>query len=147
MTDMEKAIRRMVNEIPAPIVNIDKETAKKLGAELAEAARVIAAKYGLSADHGGGRFSDTEYTAKTVFRVTDTAVIEAKNRAEFCAYCKVFDLIPDDYGREFTVRGKRYRVTGLMMNRVKFPIRVFDYAAGKETLFNEIIIPVIKAAR
>lgn len=48
---------------------MDKATAKAIGQALAEKAQEVAKQFGLVAVNGGGKYGDTNFTAKVVFSI------------------------------------------------------------------------------
>lgn len=51
-----------------------------------------------------------------------------------------YGLAPTDLGREFTVGGKRFRVSGLKPKAVRFPILAEAIATGKTYKFPEDVV-------
>lgn len=126
------------------ITVFDRATCKLIGAEVEAAVAAVAAKHGLTAQSAGGTFDATSFTAKIKLVVTDNDALERKERADFAQYCGWFDLKPDDYGKEFTHQGKRYRLTGVLPTRSKSPIAVTRLDDNSPRIFPAAIVPVIR---
>lgn len=116
------------------ITQFDKATCRMLGQQLEKTLRAFAADYGLTVQSAGGRFTDLEFTSKVLFKVNNPELQTNAAREEWNRYCELFDLKPEDFGREFTAKDGTYRVSGIALNRSKFPVKATD-AAGKVMLF------------
>ncbi len=91
---------------------------KKVRPELDAALVGVAKKYGLTITAGNGSYDDTSVTFK-VQLVLDGV---DKGKEEFDRVAFLFDLKPEDYGREITSRGRKYKLVGLKPNRPKYPV-------------------------
>jgi hypothetical protein len=116
---------------------------RTLNAEIAAATATIAAKYGLSVMPGGGSYEPLKFTAKTVFQVTDTDAIAAREKADFNAWCEAFGLTPADYGKVFRHQGWDYRLTGFATNRAR-PFLATRLGSHAKVAFAISILPIIK---
>lgn len=98
---------------------VTKDLCKKLSAELAEAAKVIAAKHGLDIGPGtGGSFTSSSFTAKVRFIVKGENAASAKGEEEdFWKYAHFYGLTPSMLGKKFVTKGEEYRVLGLLSGR------------------------------
>lgn len=126
------------------ITKFDRALCRQLGEEVAQAVAEIAERYGLTAQYAGGTFGETEFTAKVKLIVTDPEIIERKQQSDFATWCGFFGLKPEEYGLEFTNRGERYKLIGIIPSRSKMPIKVIRLSDNSERVFGTGIIPAIR---
>jgi hypothetical protein len=110
------------------IEKFDKDNVKALGYEVQEALEAIAASHGLTlAPSGRGSYDDYSVTMpKPEFR-TATAAAE-----EFAEHARWFGLDADDFGREFTMDGVTYRITGILPKAKRLAVILTEVSRGKE---------------
>lgn len=75
------------------------------------------APYGLKVARGRSTYDRERFTLK--MEVTAAGADVA--RTEFERYAVLLGVKPEDYGREFTSNGERYKLIGLNLSRPKFP--------------------------
>jgi hypothetical protein len=111
-------------------MEINKQTAKQLSQEIQEALRVVAERHGLEVAVRGGTYDPTgEYKPRIVF----TTATKAED--EFRQYAELYDLDPDDFGREFSTGGKTFRISGLSPNSRTRPILATEVSTEKTYKF------------
>lgn len=121
------------------VTSLDSHTARLLQQDMNEALHAVALKYGVKITaHGGSLPHPTEFIAKFKVNVVDAATGEAHTAEarNFKNYAAVFGLKASDLGREFMLNGKKFKLTGIMPNRPKFPILAVD-AQGKRFKLTE----------
>ena len=101
------------------ITKIDRATCRRLRPQLqASLTEEFTEATGLKAEVGSGTYSDVSVT----FKVTLSIEGYDAGRSNFERCCEAFDLSASDYGREFTVAGRTYKLVGLKPRSPKFPI-------------------------
>jgi hypothetical protein len=99
------------------IKEFDRATVQNLMAELDAVLAQALAPYGLAIDKKRGTYDRERFT----YKVEMIAAGADPGRSEFERYAVLLGVKPEDYGREFTSNGERYRLIGLNLNRPKFP--------------------------
>lgn len=71
--------------------------------------------------------------------------IEGKNsqdaeRKEFANWCAYYKLRPEDYGQEFTVAGKRYKLVGFNPRRPKYCFVAVNMFTGERVMWTADIM-------
>jgi hypothetical protein len=125
---------------------MDKNLAKMVQEEAANALRAVAEAHGLTVRAHGGTIGGIDMVLKFQFKTADTAAIAASEKADFDLACYSYGLEPRDYGAKFTVNGKLFTVVGIDYKRRKYPIVVTD-ESGKRSSFTDLVVPRIVAAR
>lgn len=107
------------------ITKIDKNSANALSSAIEAALAQVAADHGVTIKAFGGTInSDSEFVAKLKIRLSDPAAVEAAARKEFETYAPMLGIPVDIFGKEATVLGERYRVTGIAPSRSKNVLRI-----------------------
>lgn len=113
------------------VKEMDKATVKALAAEMEAALKAVAEKNGVTIKFGGGKYDPTAGT----FNPKVTVELPDAKKREFEAYCGIYGLEPEDFGKSFTVGGKTFTVSGLASGRSsKYPILAMN-SNGKEFKF------------
>jgi len=60
--------------------------------------------------------------------------------AEFSAYCGIFCIGPGAYGKTFFFNGVKYKVIGLDLGRLEFPVVTEDIYTGRRVYFRSDIV-------
>ena len=69
-----------------------------------------------------------------------------REEIDFKNYASFHGLTPDDIYKEFSFEDARYRVTGLLVNRRKYPIQATCISSGKRFSFKaNTIVEALKA--
>lgn len=72
---------------------------------------------------------------------SEIQLIDAEpERDNFARCADLVGLKPEDYGREFEYIGERYRLSGINLNRPKFPISAARCTDGKGFKFPERLV-------
>lgn len=96
------------------------------------------AELGLTVEFAGGKYDRTgSYTPKVTVRANGSA------EREFASVASLVGLEAEDFGREFTVRGETYRVTGVNLKAPKFPVLAERVSDGRGFKFPE---PTVRVA-
>lgn len=74
--------------------------------------------YGVEVHAGNARYDDNKVTFKLVLSVAGVDLA----RVEFNECCYLFDLTPDDWGKELKWAGRTYTLTGLAPRSPKYPV-------------------------
>jgi hypothetical protein len=129
------------------ITHFDKMTCKVLSAEIVAALEAVARKHGLTVQPGGGTIGigGIDFTAKAIFKVTDTQSVQAAEKAEFAKYCGLYDLKPEAYGVEFDVKGVTYAVIGFA-NSAKWPVKARRLTDGNTVQFTDRVLAKVREA-
>jgi hypothetical protein len=88
------------------------------------------------------KYDNATVTFQVAITPGGSAAMEQKTRDEFLVFAHLFDLKPDDLGKEFTSGRETYTVVGLDMKRRKFPIRC-RRADGEIRLFTREVARLI----
>lgn len=128
------------------ITNIDKKTLQNMRPQIEEALAALGAELGVTFKTGSGAYGGNQAHFKLEIKIDDPEVQEAAAKAEFDRYCGMFGLEPEHFGTEFTAGGKRYRLTGLALNRSKYPLKVHDLTLDKAVLLTDMAVPHIRKA-
>lgn len=73
----------------------------------------------------GGRFDSTSATLKLVLSTKGAdGIVLSHDRNDYEKYHGLYNLKPEWLDKTFTSNGKTYKVTGLAMNRRKYPVTV-----------------------
>lgn len=105
---------------------------ENLQAAMIEALKPVGEGFGVSFE-----VSATGYRPNSVpFKVIASTLNSdgtAKNpdKEEWDKFCSAIGLEKDDFGREFTQRGRTFKITGLKLNRPKYPVNAIDVATNK----------------
>ena len=114
---------------------MDKAQAKALQSERNEAAKPMLAKYGMVVKTASARFGPGEFSITIKSLSTDPAL--DPRVTDYERYAESFGLPKDGLGQTITVRQGTFRITGLDLNRRKYPVVVVNVATGKTMLFTE----------
>lgn len=87
--------------------SINRATAREIGDALQAALQPVAEQFGLTVEIRGGTFDAQSFKPKIEFKTADA------DEQDFRTYADMYGLDPDDFGREFTSQGKRFKVSGL----------------------------------
>ena len=128
------------------ITKMSRATCRTLQDEMMKALEPVAAKYGLTVNYDGARFSDTQVTAKVKWAVVTEAISKDGTSkaipADFANAALSIGLKPEHYGATFKSGRTEYRITGIKLSRYKYPVsaeRVKDGRGFKfpvETILN-----------
>lgn len=102
----------------------------------------VAAEFGVKEARTKGKYrGDTSDITFTFAVVTDSGV-----PADFVRDCAMIGMKPEDYGRTFYWSGgKEYRVSGLDLKRIYYPILAVAVASGKTYRFPTEIVAKLRA--
>jgi hypothetical protein len=115
--------------------SFNREVCGELGAELLAAAKLIAAKHGLTVELDGGTISVSQYAPRLIFGAAPSG--KSPEQWGFEQSAHLYGLKPEHWGREFfSLSGSpahpsriRYRIVGLDPERRTYPI-VGERVAG-----------------
>lgn len=105
--------------------SIDKTTAKAIGEAVQEALKGVAEQFDLQVEVRGGTFDATSFKPKVEFTTANAA------EDVFRTYADMYDLDPDDFGKEFTASGKRFKISGLAPQNRSRPILATEVSTGR----------------
>ena len=84
----------------------------------------IEEELGIKLNYTGGRFGSTNLTLKIEAAVVaEDGSVQTKTVEAFKLMAKHYGLEPDDLGKQFTIGGKVYTITGLNTRAHKMPIQ------------------------
>ena len=104
------------------IERFDRKLAAALGKELEQAVQSVAAKYGMEIRSRGGQFGDSSFTAKLECTIKNASGVGGRRADAFKELCSLFGMEQDDLGKDFAIRGRLYKVVGLMAGAGRAPI-------------------------
>jgi hypothetical protein len=122
-------------------IKIDRDLLRAFTAEAEKALAEIAGRFGIKATYKGGNFATDGSNATLKFEIAapdaTTGGFASREAQDFRRMAARYGFEPEDLGNAFTVRGERYRITGLKTRRPKFPVsaerlsdgRLFKFAA------------------
>jgi hypothetical protein len=102
---------------------------KKFREDCNAALKSVAEKYNLSINVGHISYSDDTFSAKMECQKTDAGDIGLK---EFKRYCQLFGFQKEDYNREFTMDGRRFKLVGFNLKSPKNCCQIVDTKTGKQ---------------
>lgn len=126
---------------------MDKATVRAMQDDMAKAVVDVAQKYGMRIQKNHGRFSDLEVTLTFGFVTADAAAVLTKAKDDWEKYCRMLDMLPGDFGREFTVRGRTFCITGMNLGRTRYPVKACEKGTTKAYKFDASTVKVALAAR
>jgi hypothetical protein len=99
----------------------------------------VAEKHGITIKReGGGRFDDHSFTFKLKCSVAGENGEDAGEKLRFERDAVLFGFKPEHYGREFTSKGERYRITGFNYRARSMPIQAVRVHDGAQFKFRDI---------
>lgn len=128
-----------------PVTKFTNTNVRQILSECEEALRPIAEKYGLTLDQKGKSYRRDALPVMYQFlvRETDEEGNEMSSEGkEFQRRAPWLGLEASDLNREFTSRGRKYRITGLNPRGRKYPILAEEVRTGKKYKFP---VEVVKA--
>jgi hypothetical protein len=114
---------------------MDKAACRAIAAEAKIALEAVAEKMGLSVKVGGGSFDPTTGT----FKPKVEFAMDGADRRAFERDAVLVGLESSDFGRQITVRGKRFTINGINLRASRFPV-VGKGADGKTYRFPEATV-------
>lgn len=125
-----------------PITEITKPVARALGAQVEGLLQAFCKQHGLTVAYEGGKFSSDSFTMKVTLRTTTpSASAEGLTPFQFLRAAILLGLPEDCYGKVTMIRGIGYKITGLHLNRPKYPVSVEQLSNGKR--FKMQVEPVL----
>ena len=114
-----------VTEITRPFLRAARE---ELEAELKD----FGEKYGLTLSVGAARFTKGNAAFKVQLATTsDDGTVNTREAENFKLNAHQFGLKPEHLNSEITYLGRKYKLVGLAMNSIKFPLIVERIPDGK----------------
>jgi len=95
--------------------------------DINEALKAVEAKHDVSFDLGGIGFEKLKFTVKLTVSIGDGKEYQ---KTKFEQVCSIFDIPNDWYGKEFTNRGRKYRITAINTRARKMPMEYEDVISG-----------------
>ena len=86
---------------------------------MSDALKKVGEAFGVEFKLGGGRFSPTHYGCRLDVTIAGAEPQEAQ---DFRQYADMFGLKPDDLGRTFLDRGRRFTIVGLLPRSRSYPV-------------------------
>lgn len=117
------------------ITRFDRTTCRLVRERIDAALADLGAELGLDISAGSGSFDAGFYRVKVTCAVKhDDGTVETPEATAFKRLATLYGLKADDLGREFTSRGKTFKVTGLKTRAKKYPVLATD-SEGKTYKF------------
>lgn len=102
---------------------LDKTAVITLRNEIEAALQAVAFKHKIVIKAGNGQFSGTNATLKLEIAVIDdSGAIVTKEAVAFKQLAVRYGFKPEDLGREFVVRGRKFVLVGIDRNSYKYPV-------------------------
>jgi hypothetical protein len=109
---------------------ITKELCKNFRNDFNTAMKELESKYGIAITLGNISYCSTDFSAKITANVTGDEAKE-KEKAEFESYAKFYGFEPEDYGKEMTLQGKRFKFVGFNHRCSKNICSIMEITTGK----------------
>jgi hypothetical protein len=122
------------HEQQTTITKMDRDATRRINDALKNALESTAALLGLNVSVRGGTFDPLDGT----FRPRIEFSVAGADRLAFDRVCELVGLTPEDFGREFTSRGRTFRVTGVNPRSPKFPIVATCVETGRPYKFQKL---------
>ncbi len=110
------------------MTQIDRATAKLLGAEIQQALEAVAEKHGLTVSVRGGKYDDTMYAPKVEFKT------ESADEDQFNLYASWYGL-EGKYGEVFNSHGRVFKIEAIAPRSPKRPIICEEVGTDKRFKF------------
>lgn len=120
---------------------IDKEFLTIFREKANEALKSVEEELGVTINLNKIKYSDYEFDLAVNVKVGSK---EEAERREFEKYCRMYDLKPEDYLKEFTSKGKLYKIVGFQPTRRKYPYECKEVLTGKSILFTDAILKLLQ---
>lgn len=111
------------------LTGFNRENLGELRGKVQVALSVIGAEYGIRFEVGNIRFSDTSFRFRTECKINGASAgvgdgnsRDQDARETFMAYCTMYGLKPEHFGKTFRHRGKSYTICGFKPRSHKYPI-------------------------
>jgi len=129
------------------ITTIDLQAAKMLRAEVASALSAIAEKHGLKCNLGRATFTPEGGIVRVAaeFAVGSIGGVD-RDRALFERDCRLVGLEPEDIGKVFQMRTGTFKVTGVSINRPRYPINGVSVPEGRMLKFPASVAAYVRKA-
>lgn len=124
----------------------DRVSIRGIGAEMEIALSVIAEKYGISIEYGGGEFTETNATVHLKLSVKDRyGKVITREHSDFERYATAFGLLPGDFGRSYELNGEEWAISGLKPGNPKYPVLATKHFDGKTYKFPADVVKLALA--
>lgn len=101
----------------------DRGILSAIDADVIEALKPVAEKYGIDISKGRGTFSNTNFTMKIEMSVVgDDGNAVTKEVRDYQSYAHLYDLSPEWLGKTFMNNGREFKICGLSMKAKKYPV-------------------------
>jgi hypothetical protein len=127
------------------IKTMDKASVKMLAEKAEEALEALAQEMGVTFKRGNGSY---DYAAGT-FSFKGEFGVEGSGRSKFerdVKYLFKSGLTADDYEREFTSKGKRFKIVGINLRAPKYPVQATCLDDGRSYKFPETSVRLALAS-
>jgi hypothetical protein len=117
------------------IDSFDRTNLRLIADDIKAALAPIAAKWGITLDYKGARFSSDNAVFKMEgATIGVTGVANTRERDNFKLYASMYGLKDTDLDREITYGSKKYKIIGLNTRRQKYPIVAIRLTDNKPIL-------------
>ena len=121
-----------------PVTKFGRANVRAILEECRQALEPIAEKHGLTLDRKGRTYASDALPVMFQLLIKEMGADGQEMTTDgkaFVRHAVSFDLDPTDLGREFTSRGRTFRITGLLPKSYKYPILATNTATGKTLKF------------
>jgi len=91
----------------------------------------VANQFGIRVEVGNCSYTDHDATFKVKLSVLDEAGDSKADKSDFMAYALYRGFDAEDFGRDFTSKGRQFKITGWNSRKWKFPVTVKEIATGR----------------
>lgn len=121
---------------------MNKVVCGKIAGEIEEELQTYGYEHGVQITRGNAKFSPEgwmELTIRVALKDAQGNVV-SKEAAAFKELAEIYDLKPEDLGREFRNQGKTFTITGLKTRSPKYPILARCKEDGRTYKFPEKLV-------
>lgn len=117
------------------VTNFDRSNLRQINAEIEQAMKAVAQKYGLQVKLGNTRFSNSNASSKfELMTVSESGAVMSKEAIDFNRY-KNAKAIRANLGDSFQFNGNTYTITGYKAKSYKYPVLAKCSVDGKTYKF------------
>lgn len=126
---------------------MNKNLLKVMRVDINKALEAVGEKHGCTLELGSIRYSEDSFEGKLscTMNAADGSKV-SKNALLWNTSCHLFGFEKEDLGREFTVRGKTFTISGLKPSNRKYPI-LADQGGGTYKFNDEDVLRYLERSK
>ncbi len=113
------------------VKQFNKPNLREIRASMKVALRAVEAEYGIAVNFGHGSYTAHEVTFKTKLSILDEAGDSRADKSSWELYATRKGFAAEDFGKEITLSGNKFRISGWSIRRWKLPIQLTEVATGR----------------